>query len=57
MSAEYDTVDHNILLQKLNHYRISNKFINIMRSYLSNRQQYVELDTFKSNIYEPHIVQ
>ena len=50
LSVAYDTVDHEILFKKLQHYGIRGKSNNIMRSYLHNRRQFVQLDTFKSEI-------
>ena len=46
----YDTVDHELLLLKLNHYGIRGEANDIMRSYLTNRRQFVKLDTFNSTI-------
>lgn len=36
-----DTVDHEILLKKLFHYRIRGKALSLFRSYLSDRSQFV----------------
>ena len=36
---EFDTIDHDILLNKLNYYGIRDEELGFMRSYLSNRRQ------------------
>ena len=45
LSAVFDTVDHDILISKLDHYRIRGKFLNIIKSFLSDRSQYVSIDS------------
>jgi hypothetical protein len=49
LTKAFDTVDHNILLEKLHHYGIRNTPLSLMKSYLSNRYQYVEIDHIKSD--------
>lgn len=44
MSKAYDRVSHSILLQKLSAIGIRGKALNWMRSYLTSRQQYVEIE-------------
>ena len=49
-SKAFDTVDHNILLQKLSHYGIrglSNKWF---ESYLTGRKQFVSIDNIDSQL-------
>ena len=50
LSAAYDTIDNNILLAKLEHYGIRGNALMLMRSYLTDRKQFVELETFSSNL-------
>ena len=44
MSKAFDTLDHFILLDKLNYYGIRGVAKNLLHSYLSNRYQYVDLN-------------
>ena len=49
LSKAFDTLDHNILLQKLNYYGIHGKELDWFKSYLTNRTQYVEINDTKSD--------
>ena len=50
--AAYDTVDRSILLSKLQHYGINDSELHLFSNYLSERKQYVCLDTFNSDILD-----
>ena len=43
LSKAFDTLDHQILLTKLDHYGIRGKWHSWLASYLSNRKQYVDI--------------
>lgn len=46
----FDNVNHKILIEKLNTFRISDSFINLIRSYLQDRLQNVCYNGFRSEI-------
>ena len=48
ISKAFDTLDHNPLLCKLNHYGIEGVPLKLYESYLSNRTQYVKFADVKS---------
>ena len=44
LSKAFDTLDHSILLDKLNYYTIRSIVNNLIHSYISNRYQYVDFN-------------
>ena len=50
LQKAFDTVDHQILLAKLNHYGIRGVSNDWFKSYLSNRSQYVSINGYESSL-------
>ena len=46
----FDTVDHDILIIKLEKYGFRGKFLNLLQNYLTNRVQYVTDGTINSSL-------
>ena len=51
LSKAFDTLDHAILLQKLNHYGIRSVELKLLTNYLRGRTQYIAYDKATSDIY------
>ena len=47
-SKAFDTIDHQILIEKLPFYNFTNSACNLLHSYLSNRKQFVKLSNHTS---------
>ena len=52
LSSAYDTVEHKLLLAKLEHLGFRNKTYKLFESYLSERKFYTEVQGFTSNLKE-----
>ena len=50
LQRAFDTVDHQILLAKLNHYGLGEVSNDWVKSYLSNRSQYVSINGYESGL-------
>ena len=50
MSKAFDTIDHFTLLTKMEYYGIRGPSLEIFKSYLTNRKQFVEIDTKRSRL-------
>ena len=49
-SKAFDTVNHEILMSKLQHNGIRGTTLSLFKSYLSNRKQYVSIKNFSSSM-------
>ena len=50
LSNTLDTLNHNILSNKLTYYGVKNSANALLRSYLSNHKQYMQIDDISSSI-------
>ena len=48
LKKAFDTIDHTILISKLNNYGVRGVVLDWLISYLHNRQQYVQLEGYRS---------
>ena len=50
LSKAFDTLNHSILLDKLKHYGIKDWALNLLNSYLSDKQKFVQINNIKSSL-------
>ena len=50
LKCAFDTINHSILIQKLDHYGVRGKALELLSSYLRGRKQYVKGDNVESSI-------
>ena len=49
LSSAFDTIDHNILLQRLHLLNITNNALNLLKYYITNRTYNIKLESTSSN--------
>ena len=50
LSKAFDTVDHQILISKLNNYGVKGKNLSSFKNYLENRKQYLNYSNDVNNL-------
>ena len=49
LSSDFDTIDHNIFLQRLNILNITNNSLNLLKDYITNITYNIKLESTSSN--------
>ena len=52
LSAAFDTVDADILTDKLDYYGLDNNSLTLLHSFLTDRRQFVTIDSYNSDIID-----
>ena len=52
LAKAFDTIDHAILLSKLEHYGVDGIPLQLVKNYFTNRKQYVKLNEVNSNLFQ-----
>ena len=52
LKSAFDTVNHNILIKKLDHYGFRNNVLDLLTSYLTNRKQFVKCGDIESSLLD-----
>ena len=50
LSKAFDSISHDIFLDKLRYYGVTDGSIQLLKSYLSNRKQYIQFDDVMSSV-------
>ena len=50
LSKAFDSLDHAILLNKLKYYGVTGTRLQLLKSYLTDRNQFVQIDNTQSSI-------
>ena len=49
LSKEFDTLNHSILMEKLEYYGVADNSFSLLHNYLTDRCQYVEYNSYRSS--------
>ena len=55
LQKAFDLVDINIIISKLEFYGVRGTILDVFRSFLSNRKQYIKIENIKSDLLDVHI--